>query len=197
MESIGLNPMSYDHDVEQFPEITFRPVEESDRDFLMQVYASTREEEFAGMPWTPEEKRDFLEYQFNEQDQIFRQHYPDAEFEVILYHGEAIGRFYWERQADEIRVVDIALLPSHRNLGIGSSILLSLLDEARATHSRVTVQVEHFNPAHRCFQRLGFVGIGSKGIYMEMLWKAEPTFRSRETLRVSESQATPMVSLAI
>src|SRR5215471_14895823 len=40
--------------------VTLRPVTESDDDFLLAVYASTRAEEMARVPWTAEQKEEFM-----------------------------------------------------------------------------------------------------------------------------------------
>jgi hypothetical protein len=37
--------------------ITLRPVQESDNEFLLKVYGSTREQELAQVPWTAEQKQ--------------------------------------------------------------------------------------------------------------------------------------------
>src|SRR3712207_8583920 len=42
-------------------------VEPSDDEFLLDVYASTRSEELAPVPWTDEQKRAFLRMQFDAQ----------------------------------------------------------------------------------------------------------------------------------
>ena len=44
--------------------ITLRPVEEADQDFLLSVYASSRADEMARVPWSPEQKQAFVRTQF-------------------------------------------------------------------------------------------------------------------------------------
>jgi GNAT superfamily N-acetyltransferase len=69
--------------------------------------------------WSEEQKREFLDMQFRAQASHYREHYPDCEFLVIELEGERAGRLYIDRMEDEIRIVDIALLPAHRGGGIG------------------------------------------------------------------------------
>jgi ribosomal protein S18 acetylase RimI-like enzyme len=148
--------------------ITLRPVSSSDRDFLLQVYASTREEELARVPWTGAEKAAFIEQQFDAQDRHYREHYAGASLDVVECDGAPAGRLYVARWSDEIRIVDIALLPEFRGRGIGTRLLGELLDEAARSGKRVSIHVEKGNPAFRLYERLGFEVTADKGLYVLM-----------------------------
>lgn len=149
---------------------TLRPATRDDRRFLCRVYASTRETELARVPWTDDEKRTFLEMQFDAQDRYYRQHYASASFDIILVGGESAGRLYVFRGADEIRIVDIALLPGFRSRGLGSALIASLQAEAHASGRPLRIHVERFNPALRLYQRLGFTPIADLGVYLFLEW---------------------------
>ena len=118
------------------------------------------------MPWDEATKRRFLRMQFEAQDRWYREQMPDTSFDVVLVGGEPAGRLYVDRREDEIRIVDIALLPEHRGHGIGTRLLRQLLAEADATATRVTIHVERFNPALRLYERLGFREIADRGVYL-------------------------------
>jgi ribosomal protein S18 acetylase RimI-like enzyme len=130
------------------------------------VYASTRAEELAVVPWDDAQKEAFLRSQFEAQDAWYREHYADASFDVILVDGEPAGRLYVHRGDRETRIVDIALLPEHRGIGIGTTLLRDLLAEADAAGKRVTIHVERFNPALRLYERLGFSIAEDRGVYL-------------------------------
>ena len=153
-------------------ETRLRPVGAADRDFLRQVYASTREEELALTPWTEEQKAAFCQHQFNAQDAHYRQYYPTAEYSVIEREGRPIGRLYVERWVAEIRIMDITLLPAQRGAGIGTKLLESLQEEARATGKALSVHVEKLNPALRLYERLGFSVREDKAVYLLMEWRS-------------------------
>jgi RimJ/RimL family protein N-acetyltransferase len=136
--------------------ITTRTATESDRAFLLELYASTREAEMAMVPWSAEQRRIFVEMQFAAQWSGYRNAYPDAEHSVIVADGEPAGRIYFTRGAEKIHILDITIAPSSRNRGIGSRVLQALLDEARAARKAVSIYVEDFNPSRRLFERLGF-----------------------------------------
>jgi ribosomal protein S18 acetylase RimI-like enzyme len=118
------------------------------------------------VPWDDAQKGSFLRMQFEAQDRWYREQMPDASFDVVLVQGERAGRLYVDRREDEIRIVDIALLPEHRGHGIGTRLLRQLLAEADASAMRVTIHVERFNPALRLYERLGFVQAADRGVYL-------------------------------
>lgn len=151
--------------------IACRPAADDDLGFLALVYASTRLEEVARAGWPPEAQRQFLAHQFDAQHRHYRQHYPAAEWLVIEREGAAIGRLYIEEWPDQVRLIDIALLPDHRGGGSGSAILSDLMDMAAAAGKPLTIHVEKNNPAMRLYRRLGFKPIDEHGIYDLMEWK--------------------------
>ena len=151
-------------------EVGLRPVVDADREFLRAVYASTRAEELAIVPWDDAAKEAFVDHQFNAQSVHYAQHYPEAAVDVILVDGEPAGRLYVDRAEREIRIVDIALLPQFRGRGAGSVLVEELFDEARASGRSVSIHVEEDNPARRLYDRLGFEPIGQTGIHVLMEW---------------------------
>ena len=153
--------------------LTFRPIRPDDREFLRHLYASTRLNELAPVPWTDTEKMDFLRQQFEAQHTYYQQQWPDADYEIILQNGQPIGRLYVHRRADEFRLIDIALLPAYRNQGLGTALMEDLLDEAREAGLPVRIHVEQFNPALRLYQRLGFHTLEDRGVYLFMEWSPE------------------------
>lgn len=122
------------------------------------------------MPWTAEQKEAFLRSQFSLQHQHYQKYYADAAFDVILCDGEPAGRLYVLHSPEEIRIVDIALLPEHRGAGIGSRLLQDVLTEAAASGKCVSIHVERFNPAMRLYERLGFTKQEEVGVYFRMEW---------------------------
>jgi GNAT superfamily N-acetyltransferase len=149
--------------------LTLRPVTPEDRDFLLEVYAGTRAEELALVPWTEEQKLAFVSMQFAAQDRHYREHYPGARFLVVCYGERAVGRLYLHRTPDEIRIIDIVLLPAERGRGIGSALLAGILAEADAASLPVSIHVERNNPALSIYARLGFEMVEDKGVYLYLV----------------------------
>lgn len=148
----------------------FRPIDDSDHVFLRGLYGSTRATELAQVPWTENQKADFLDQQFKAQHQFYQQQFPKARFDLILSNDEPIGRLYVDNRQDEIRLIDIALLPEFCGIGIGGSLLCEVLEQARRESKAVRIHVEQNNPAMRLYKRLGFKQIDSNGIYHLMEW---------------------------
>ena len=145
-----------------------RPVAEADREFLLAIYAETREEELALVDWDEEAKRAFVEHQFAAQDEHYRSNYPGATLDVIEVDGERAGRLYVHRGTDDIRVMDIALAPSFRGRGIGTELLRSLIAEADDSGRKLSIHVEMNSRARSLYDRLGFQPAGEHGIYVLM-----------------------------
>jgi GNAT superfamily N-acetyltransferase len=145
--------------------VTRRPVTAADRPFLLRLYASVREPELeaAGMP--VEQRGAFIAQQFEAQSRHYET-YRDTTFEVVLVDDEPAGRLIVARWPDELRVVDIALLPEHRGQGIGGALLGALLEEADARGVKASIHAERFNPAQRLYTRLGFRPLSETGIYV-------------------------------
>jgi ribosomal protein S18 acetylase RimI-like enzyme len=137
--------------------VTLRPVVPEDREFLLRVYAATREEELSVVPWDADRKAAFLEMQFTAQDTDYRANYPGSDYHVVLWEGGAAGRIWVSRSEEEIRLLDIALLPEFRNRGIGSHLVGRLIEEARAAGKPLRHMVLRENQdAIRFYGRLGF-----------------------------------------
>src|SRR5215471_16968173 len=152
--------------------IGLRAASSEDEPFLHAVYASTRADELALVDWDDAQKAAFVDMQFTAQHRHYHEHYADATFDVVLCDGEPAGRLYVARWPAEIRIIDIALLPAYRNRGIGARLLEQLMAEAADAGKRVSIHVEHFNPALRLYTRLGFQPIADRGVNLLMEWSA-------------------------
>jgi ribosomal protein S18 acetylase RimI-like enzyme len=142
-------------------------------EFLRALYATTRQDEMRRVPWTDEQKESFLSSQFDAQHAYYRGRFPDASYLVVFIDGSPAGRLYVHRRADEIELVDVALLPRHRGTGIGSALVRDLQDEAARSGLPLRLYVEHENPARRLYDRLGFRVLRDIGLYFQMEWRAE------------------------
>jgi ribosomal protein S18 acetylase RimI-like enzyme len=156
------------------PHLELRPAGPEDVPFLLGVYASTREEELKLVPWPEEQKSAFVRMQFHAQKAYYEANYTGAVFQIILADGEPAGRLYTRRTDDEIRVMDIAILPAFRNLGIGSTLLRQIQQQAAVEGRKVGIHVEVFNPAQKLYERLGFKRVSDRGVYHFLQWEALP-----------------------
>ena len=137
------------------------------------------------MPWSDDEKRAFLRQQAEAQDAHYRANYTETTYSVIEADGDPAGRLYVARWADEIRIVDIALLPEFRGRGLGSGLLRNLIEESEAVGKPLSIHVEMNNPARRLYERLGFVPVAERG--HNTLMAAGPPLRQDATYEMTAS----------
>ena len=147
---------------------------EEDEEFLYRVFCSTREEELGPLDWNEAQREAFLRMQFAAYRHHYRTDLSDADYQVILHDGCPAGIFIVARWKNEIRLADIALLPKHRNAGIGTTLVRSLVDEAEQVGKPVTVHVDKSNRALSFYRRLGFVQVEDVGMHYLMKWGGAP-----------------------
>jgi ribosomal protein S18 acetylase RimI-like enzyme len=150
--------------------ITLRRATEDDYGFMRRLYESTRAEEMERFPFDDAGKKAFLDQQFAAQYQHYGLHYPTCERNIIEKNGQPVGRLWIDEWREEIRLVDIALLPQWRGSGIGSMLLREVLDRGTAANKPVTIHVEAYNPALRLYKLLGFRHVDTNGVYFLMRW---------------------------
>ena len=158
--------------------LSLRPVTPADDAFLFELYASTRED-IAALGLGDARRTALLHVQWMAQRNGYRLRFPNAEHQVVLVNGEQVGRLWVSREPGELRLVDISLLPAHRNTGLGSSLLRSLQEEAVLTGKPVRLSVARESPARRLYERLGFVltpgaSVNTTGPYLTLEWNPPP-----------------------
>jgi len=110
------------------------------------------------VPWTEAEKQQFLEFQFRAQARSYSSQFPGSEHNIILIDDQPAGRIWTDEWEDEIRLLDIAILPEFRNRGAGTILLEQLQERARTADKAVRHSVEVNNAAAiRLYQRMGFL----------------------------------------
>jgi len=152
--------------------ISLRPERPEDEPFLRKVYGSTRQEELEACGLPAELREAFLNMQFKAQQQGYRNSYPHAEFLVILLANQPVGRMAVNSAAGELRLIDIALLPEHRNLGIGTALIRKLSTKAAAAGLPLRLSVLKDLRAVHLYHRLGFAKTGESGWRELMEWRA-------------------------
>jgi ribosomal protein S18 acetylase RimI-like enzyme len=150
--------------------VTLRLATDDDYDFMRRLYHSVREEEMKQFPFTDTQKVIFLNEQFAAQFQHYGIHYPSCERNIVEVDGKPAGRLWIDEWKDQIRLVDIALMPEYRAGGIGTRLLRDVLARGAAAGKPVTIHVEAYNPALRLYERFGFEKVDTNGVYYLMKW---------------------------
>jgi len=125
--------------------VTHRAARGDDLGFLLRLRTLTMavHQHNSGATETPEQQRARV-----------LSHYECAE--ILEVEGAPIGLWKVVRSPAEWKLVQVQLLPSHQGVGIGSSLVRSLVAEAKARAVPVSLNVLRANPARRLYERLGF-----------------------------------------
>jgi ribosomal protein S18 acetylase RimI-like enzyme len=153
---------------ESLPHVSLRSAQPDDREFLLRVYASTREPEMLSWGWPAAEQSRFIQMQFDARARGYAVSYPAAAESVVLANDEPAGSILVLRAPQELRLVDIALLPQFRNLGITSALLGALIAESVHKKIPLRLSVVKGNRAARLYERLGFFLKSEDAMYCEM-----------------------------
>ena len=149
--------------------IALRAVAPGDERLLLEVYAGTRADELAQIPWAEAQREAFLRMQLDARDRSYRMYYQGLEDSVILFENRPVGRLLVVRGEEEFRLADIALLPAYRRAGIGTALVRELMSEAARRGLPLRLQVEKSNAgALRLYDRLGFATTGENDTHFQM-----------------------------
>lgn len=124
--------------------------------------------------WSAPERDAFVRMQFAAQRDYYRSQYPHGDHKLILADGHPAGRLYTAENEDEIRILDITVLPHLRGTGIGTPLITGVLSRAREVGKPVRIYVETLNPSRRLFERLGFKVIEEDGLNVLLECRPSP-----------------------
>jgi GNAT superfamily N-acetyltransferase len=150
--------------------ISLRPATSEDEEFLLEVFKSSRGDDLRALGWDEGRISEFLEMQFAAQQRLNQGEYQQADDQIVLSAEQPAGRLTVERRDHEIRCVEMALLPAHRNTRIGTFLIRQLQDEARLANKPLRLVVIRFSRAVSLFERLGFVRTSETGTHFQMEW---------------------------
>jgi len=155
------------------PNIKLRPSVPEDENFLVAVYGSTRQQELAMVPWNDEQKEAFIRFQLKAQLTHYQTEYPNAEYSIILFEAQPVGRLYIDRREAEIRIMDITLLPESRGRGISSPLIRRLMDEASASKRNLSINLDKLSQSQPVFKHFGFRPTEDSGFHVLYVWQPE------------------------
>ena len=155
-----------------------RNITAADKSFLLNLYSGTRAAELATTGWTNEQKFLFLNSQFQLQHDYYQQQFPKAKFQIIEQNNFSVGRIYYGWENNNLRLIDIALIPEYRQKGIAKALMQELMAKVSERKGKLLLHVDINNPARNWYLRLGFLpesndGILKGGIYQALYWESQ------------------------
>lgn len=147
-----------------------RPAGDSDKLFIESLYKKNRED----LRMIDAEK-DFIEElidtQYHAQTVGYGDKFPNAMYFIIEKHNERVGRVVVDFGPNEIRLVDIALLPAAQGKGFGKGVIQALQSAARQVMTPLTLSVSKTNlAAIGLYAQLGFKVAESSDSYDFLIW---------------------------
>jgi ribosomal protein S18 acetylase RimI-like enzyme len=159
------------------PGPTLRPRSDDDDTFLFALYSDTRDD-VIGFRWGPAQVQEFLAMQYRAQERSFAANHAAARSDIVVIDGQAIGRLLVDHRLVAIHLVDIALVAEHRGNGIGTALVITLMEEAKVFDLPLQLTVRRDNRAIDLYLRLGFVPMTAQGepdpteVYLAMEYRA-------------------------
>jgi ribosomal protein S18 acetylase RimI-like enzyme len=147
-----------------------RPSRPSDKVFLEQLFHSTRND-LQLIDGEQDFIESIIEMQFRAQIQGYGDQFPNAMYFIIEKHHEAIGKATLDFGSNEVRLIDLALLPKARGLGFGQAVIQSFQMAAAQVGAPMVLTVEQGNiGAKQLYLRLGFQTESINSPYELMSW---------------------------
>jgi ribosomal protein S18 acetylase RimI-like enzyme len=139
------------------PVIALRPAKEGDVPFLLKLRALALE---------PHEQKAGLQPSEERRLERVRAHFESGQ--VIELAGQPIGVLKVIRSPQQWKLLQLQVLPQYQGRGIGTDVVLGVLEQARAVNQAVVLTVLKENPAKRLYERVGFKVVGEREHVYEM-----------------------------
>ncbi len=154
--------------------MSMRPAMAADGPFVESLYKSTRDD-LKTIDAEAGFIEELIEQQYHAQTVGYGEKFPNAMYFVVEKVNQKIGRVVVDFGPNEVRVVDIALIPTARNQGFGQGIIKSLQYAAASSGAPLTLTVAAGNiAATRLYAKMGFQPIEESPTYNLLAWYPNP-----------------------
>ena len=143
---------------------------QEDADFLFELFSIVKLDELGAWSWDAGLKHRLLRQQFRAHEYHHHNLFEGADDYLIRLEETSIGRMIVYRTPSVIHLADIALVPAHRNAGLGSTLIHRLQKEAAMSGTRMRLNVMKGSPAVPLYQRLGFYVVTAYDVQELMEW---------------------------
>ena len=137
--------------------VTLKPATPEDVPYIRQVIVDTVAEQLGAAHWPEPARSHLLGVQYASRRQTIAATFPGAVDYIPLLDGEPAGWYTIAEYDQEIRPIEMMIVPEHRSKGICSAILQGCIERSRDTGRPVRFSVSVSNPRARIlYERLGF-----------------------------------------
>jgi RimJ/RimL family protein N-acetyltransferase len=151
--------------------MVLRPERKEDTPFLFELFRSHALAELAAMPADDAIKENLVRMQFRSSTATYQALFADARFDIIENDGTPIGRLITDPGGDTACMVDYALIPERRGGGLGTAIIVAVLDQLAPQDRPMRVKVGMTNePSLRLCARLGFRRVNDDMPMLQLEW---------------------------
>lgn len=149
---------------------TLRDGTEADEPFFFRVFAENKAREFDALSLSGERLQPLLVMQYRARCAGYVSSHPEARQLVIEVGHTPVGQILLSEGPSSIQIVDIAIVPKHQARGLGTAVLIAMQARADSQAKKLRLQVVPHSPAHRLYDRLGFIVTASGTMSDEMVW---------------------------
>ena len=125
--------------------IELRSANAHDFDYCRRVY-------FAEMKWIIEELRLNMVWQ----ETSFQEQWKATQVRIIILDGSEVGWLQTFMEDDALLLAQLFIDRPFQRRGIGTQVILRLIDEGNRANQPLRLNVVKINPAVRLYERLGF-----------------------------------------
>ncbi len=101
---------------------------------------------------------------------LFRDSFMPQDYRVIEIDNQIIGFIKVVVLETEIYLGEIQIVRDYQKQGIGSSLIRSLIQEARESNRKLWLKVLKGNPAQKLYTRLGFTIFEESSTHQKMVY---------------------------
>lgn len=153
-------------------EIYLRPLQPDEENYWREVFYDSVMHLYSKLGMPEQQLNNFLETQFQAQNKDYRENYPKASNDVILFNDVPAGRVIYTTEHNDLNIMDMTVSSRFRNHGIGTKILQWFFGQSRESGLPIRFYVEKFNPAQKLYERLGFKVKADVHSHFELEWRA-------------------------
>jgi len=154
--------------------LSIRAADAADEPFLRRLDADRRAGDLGSLPLPPAQLAALLQTQFRARRQGYAAAFPDAAEVLALLDDAPVGYLLVDTAPEVVRIVDVAVLRSHRCRGIGTALVLTVLEGVRGAGRPVRLRASaHDARLLAWYLRLGFSVTDRSVPDVEMTWSVD------------------------